>query len=669
MNSPIVSAIKRRIALNAGIVVVVIIDLTGITLIATGQVIGRPVSRLKAAIDALHADGRRVEVDWESNDELGDVVRAFNAMQKSQTAAEAEIRRNQAELEDRVAARTAELGESRRILEAVIENSDAMVCVKDPEGRYLLVNRKWEEMATSKREDSIGKTDHDIFPQKNADEYRANDRQAMDTHALVSAEESIIVDGETRTLMVQKYPLLGPGGELEGLCGVFHDITERKAQEQEIREQHRFITLLHSISDATNAAETSEDAIQVCLDEICAFTGWPVGHAYFHDSKMDIELAPSKIWHLTEPEKFASFRKVTEAKGFRRGEGLPGRVLETGESAWFIDVTKDANFPRAKQAIDIGVRAGFAFPATVGSRVLTVLEFFAEGAAVPDQRTLDAMANVGQQLGGVIERKRANERVRKILEDSPIAISISLDDDSAEDGVIQFANSRFFELMGFAAEDVDTATTSQFMDKSVQREDFETSLAAGDTLRNTEVTVRKKGGEELWALMSISPITYDDRQSALIWLFDITERKLAEARLQDAYDIITGSIEYATHIQRSVLPADKDFSDIFSDHFVLWQPRDGVGGDIYWNRVWGKGRLVILADCTGHGVPGAFMTLIATGALDRAQEDVDAGDVAGLVQRMHQLIQQFLGQHAEEGTIDDGLDLGACYLDDTLDTM
>ena len=353
---------------------------------------------------------------------------------------------------------------------------------------------------------------------------------------------------------------------------------------------------------------------------------------------------------------------MTESKGFRRGEGLPGRVLETGECAWIIDVTKDANFPRAQQAKDIGARAGFAFPATVENRVLSVLEFFAEEAAAPDQKTLDLMANVGRQLGGVIERKRAGERLRKILEDSPIAIAISLDDNSDDDGVIQFANSRFFELMGFAPEDVGTAKTNQFMEKSVARESFEASLGAGDTVRNMEVTVHKKNGEALWTLMSISPITYDDRQSALLWLFDITERKIAGERLQDAYEIITGSIEYATHIQRSVLPADADFSAIFSDHFVLWQPRDGVGGDIYWNRLWGDGRLVILADCTGHGVPGAFMTLIATGALDRAQEEVAAGDVAGLVQRMHQHIQFFLGQQEAEGTIDDGLDLGACYL-------
>ena len=84
---------------------------------------------------------------------------------------------------------------------------------------------------------------------------------------------------------------------------------------------------------------------------------------------------------------------------------------------------------------------------------------------------------------------------------------------------------------------------------------------------------------------------------------DITERKLAERRLKDAYDIITGSIQYATRIQRSVLPPDEYLAEDTADHFIIWEPRDMVGGDIYWYRRTTDGFLVILTDCTGHGVP------------------------------------------------------------------
>jgi len=143
---------------------------------------------------------------------------------------------------------------------------------------------------------------------------------------------------------------------------------------------------------------------------------------------------------------------------------------------------------------------------------------------------------------------------------------------------------------------------------------------------------------------------------------DITERKTAEMNLRDAYDIISQSIQYASRIQESFLPDEGVFDSACSEHFVLWQPRDMVGGDMYWHRYWGNGDLILLGDCTGHGVPGAFMTLISNGALDKAYMEIVPGDIAGLLQRMHQLIQQALRQDEEDGPSDDGLELGACYI-------
>ncbi len=143
---------------------------------------------------------------------------------------------------------------------------------------------------------------------------------------------------------------------------------------------------------------------------------------------------------------------------------------------------------------------------------------------------------------------------------------------------------------------------------------------------------------------------------------EIAERKQAQAKLSDAYEVIQSSIGYASQIQRSLLPDPDGLHLTFRDHFVVWQPRDLVGGDMIWNRPWGDGVLMVVGDCTGHGVPGAFMTLIATGALDRAQHEVPPGAVGTLVQRLNQLVQRTLGQDGDAGDADDGLELGACYV-------
>lgn len=143
---------------------------------------------------------------------------------------------------------------------------------------------------------------------------------------------------------------------------------------------------------------------------------------------------------------------------------------------------------------------------------------------------------------------------------------------------------------------------------------------------------------------------------------DIRLRQQAQQELQAAHNIVHSSIQYAARIQRAILPPEKYFSDILPEHFVLWEPRDVVGGDIYWCKPWGDGYLVILGDCTGHGVPGAFMTMLSTGALEGAIRDVPAGNVAALVQHMHRLLQSTLNQDSEHGHSDDGIEMGVCYL-------
>lgn len=193
------------------------------------------------------------------------------------------------------------------------------------------------------------------------------------------------------------------------------DVTELKRAEAALREQTKYVHLLQKIAVAANEAVVVDKAIQVCLDEVCALTGWPVGHAYGLANDGSGELVSMKIWHQNHPKQFEIFRRVTEKTRFKSGIGLPGRVLDSGKAAWVVDVDMDPNFPRAKVAEDIGIRAGFAGPVLAGKDVVAVLEFFSTETVEPDQRLLEVMGHVGTQLGRVIERKRLE---RGILEAS-----------------------------------------------------------------------------------------------------------------------------------------------------------------------------------------------------------------------------------------------------------
>src|SRR5262249_49375097 len=132
------------------------------------------------------------------------------------------------------------------------------------------------------------------------------------------------------------------------------------------------------------------------IDAVCRATGWPVGHALLRDASG--KLASSRIWHLTDPDRYGELREITERAVFARGVGLPGRVLERARPQWIMDVNLDANFPRARKPGGLPVRAAFGFPVIVQGDVVAVLEFFSPEASEPDEPLLDVMRSIGSEL-------------------------------------------------------------------------------------------------------------------------------------------------------------------------------------------------------------------------------------------------------------------------------
>ncbi len=127
---------------------------------------------------------------------------------------------------------------------------------------------------------------------------------------------------------------------------------------------------------------------------------------------------------------------------------------------------------------------------------------------------------------------------------------------------------------------------------------------------------------------------------------------------------IMHSIEYASVIQQATLRSSREtLARACPDADLVWEPRDVVGGDFYQFSQDGDGWLATVADCTGHGVPGAFMTLIATSSLGQAVKEHGTRDPAALLGSVHRSVKQMLGQmDGQDGTpgSDDGLD-AACF--------
>jgi serine phosphatase RsbU (regulator of sigma subunit) len=127
---------------------------------------------------------------------------------------------------------------------------------------------------------------------------------------------------------------------------------------------------------------------------------------------------------------------------------------------------------------------------------------------------------------------------------------------------------------------------------------------------------------------------------------------------------ITDSINYAKRIQTSILPDINKLKETFSDAFVLFQPRDIVSGDFYWfDKVGDDKFILVCADSTGHGVPGAFMSMIGSTLLQDIINSKKISKPSEILKMLDRQIFSTLNQNAELGISNDGMDLVVCEFD------
>ncbi|MCU0472322.1 MAG: SpoIIE family protein phosphatase [Bacteroidales bacterium] len=137
------------------------------------------------------------------------------------------------------------------------------------------------------------------------------------------------------------------------------------------------------------------------------------------------------------------------------------------------------------------------------------------------------------------------------------------------------------------------------------------------------------------------------------------------SKIEAQKEEITSSIEYAGRIQRAMLPVEDHFKDAFSDYFILFKPRDIVSGDFYWIGEDDKHIFFTVADCTGHGVPGAFMSTMGISTLNEIianNRDLQANTVLNL---LREKTKTALHQTGKFGEANDGMDIAFCVISKT----
>lgn len=237
------------------------------------------------------------------------------------------------------------------------------------------------------------------------------------------------------------------------------------------------------------------------------------------------------------------------------------------------------------------------------------------------------------------------------------------------DGSIEWINDGFYRMAGFTKDEFansiyGTAKTLQQMSSYVELDKTIQSFEHSREPFVYDSTHVNRKGEIVWTRGSLAPIySLENKLVKIIAIYtDITDRKHAEYALEQSNKDLTDSIKYAKRIQEAILPSVFTLQSEFADSYVFYKPRDIVSGDFYWFSRINQFFVWAVADCTGHGVPGAFMSMIGNESLHQVAHNPA---ITGPDQCLHFLDKQVtraLHQEGEERESRDGMDIGICAI-------
>jgi PAS domain S-box-containing protein len=408
------------------------------------------------------------------------------------------------------------LQESEQRLQAIVDNSPALIYLKDTAGRYILVNRQWEILAGVSREQVKGNTDCDVFPKEAADRFVLNDKKVLETGTPLEFEELVPLDSGTHTLLSLKFPLYNSTGTPCAVCAISTDITQRVATERALRQN------------------------QALLENLLENLPVGVWIADLQGSLLHGNQASQKIWGGA---KYVEIEHYSEYKGWWHETGkridpseLPLlKALATGES-YLNDVIDIENFKGQRKtilnsAVPLRSESGEIIGGIVVNQDITEYEETKHVASLHEKALWE-----NQRL------------IQQIAEATPAMLYLY---DNIEQRNV-YANRQLAEIVGFSPEEVQNMGEG-FLQKLIHPEDLATVAASAERLLaapdgeivEVEYRMRHASGEWRWLYSRDTVFTRTaDGAPALILgtALDITKRKRAEEELQ----------QYRQHLEQLV---------------------------------------------------------------------------------------------------------------------
>jgi diguanylate cyclase (GGDEF)-like protein/PAS domain S-box-containing protein len=306
------------------------------------------------------------------------------------------------------------------------------------------------------------------------------------------------------------------------------------------------VELLRALESESASAGVDESTAGSLLAPICAYLGWPLGHAFVADATGD-GLRPSNEWHRAEPERYREMVDATAGTYMRTDEGLVGKALVSREPVWLTELSPEAGFLRGHAARACGLRTAIAVPIVGRSGVQAVLEFFTPEHEARDEEVVAVLKHVGSAWGRVVETGQLESRLgqserrfRAIVQSAADAIILA-----DERGLILSWNPSAARIFGYEDHEAIGRPLTMIMPERYRERHRNAFLGAVEGTREplTETILEfeglSKSGRVFPIELTVASWRSDRRYFAGI-LRDITERRATEHELR----LLASATEY-----------------------------------------------------------------------------------------------------------------------------
>ncbi len=579
-----------------------------------------------------------------------------------------ELQENREELiqqKEEIATQRDRLYESEQMIRKIMEAIPDPAFMINQNGVVTYWNDALEEMTGVKAEDILGKGDYEyarpfygearpilIDLAKLDDDYlREHYTQIQRSGNILQAESYVpSLRGKERYLIGRAIAIYSPTGEYIGAVEVIHDFTEKKKAFEKIEQQKQQLELLSLVASKT------QNAIAILL---------PNGQFIWVNSSF------TKIYGYNNDDvnKGLSLLEISNNPHIKE---LWNKIISTKQSLIYENQSTDKEgntFYTQTTLSPILDNNGNITKIIAIDTDITLLKDTLEELKQSREELQQQKEEIAAQRDRLYE---SEQMIRKIMEAIPDpAFMIN------QNGVVTYWNDALEEMTGVKAEDIlgkgDYEYARPFygearpilidlakLDDNYLREHYTQIQRFGNILQAESYVPSLRGKERYLIGRAIAIYNNNgDYIGAVEVIHDFTEKKKAFDKIEAQKRNIESSIQYASRIQQAIFPSVGVLNKYLEDYFIFFKPRNIVSGDFYWIAEVNGNLFVTAADCTGHGVPGAFMSMLGISYLN---EIVYVHGIESPDQILNLLRDKIIKSLHEEGgsLLRDGMDLALC---------